>query len=264
MAHEQQARFVAVVKRSLAGNLAGARVLEIGSYEVNGKIRACFAECGTYVGVDLTEGPGVDLVGSGHELPFEDGYFDVTVSCECFEHNPFWAETFQNMIRMTRPGGLVLATCASTGRIEHGTRRSFPQSSPGTLSSGLDYYRNLTQRDFERAVQLHDLFDVFRFYFVRTHNDLYFVGRTKATGLLPLDLCELDYQVVEIAKFREPQAVRPTIVGKALRSLYLMPVGVAARILVDKRFQDFALWFYGCSRWLKNALGLGSVGDGRP
>jgi len=28
--------------------------------------------------------------------------FDCTISVECFEHNPFWLETFVNMLRMTR------------------------------------------------------------------------------------------------------------------------------------------------------------------
>ncbi len=52
-----------------------------------------------------TEGPGVDVVSSGHALDFPDETFDVTLSCECFEHNPYWLETFRNMHRMTKAGG---------------------------------------------------------------------------------------------------------------------------------------------------------------
>ncbi len=50
-----------------------ARILEIGSMDVNGSLRD-FAEPTThYVGVDLEEGPAVDVVvKAGEKLPFDD------------------------------------------------------------------------------------------------------------------------------------------------------------------------------------------------
>jgi hypothetical protein len=44
----------------------------------------------------LVEGPGVDIVASGHEVNLASDSFAVTISAECFEHNPLWRETFAN------------------------------------------------------------------------------------------------------------------------------------------------------------------------
>ena len=67
-------------------------------------------------------------------------------------------------------------TCASRGRPEHGTRRTDARDSPGTQAEGLDYYRNLTEADFARAIRLSDSFDEHCFWFLRTSFDLYFAG----------------------------------------------------------------------------------------
>jgi SAM-dependent methyltransferase len=127
------------------------------------------------VGVDLTDGPGVDRVGYGHELDEPDDSFDVAISGECFEHDPHWSDTFRTMVRVTRPGGVVAFTCASTGRPEHGTTRTDPSLSPGTQSQGWDYYQNRTEGDFA-ALPLQDWFAAWRFWYVRTSLDLFFAG----------------------------------------------------------------------------------------
>lgn len=150
-------------------------MLEIGSYDVNGSIRALFVSADEYVGVDLDKGPGVDRVGFGHEVADADGAFDATISGECFEHDPHWRETFINMARLARPGGLVAFSCASRGRPEHGTRRTDKTLSPGTQHVGLDYYRNLNETDFH-DLPLADWFSAWRFWYLPTHFDLYFVG----------------------------------------------------------------------------------------
>jgi hypothetical protein len=51
--------------------MATSRVLEVGSHDVYGTIRSCFGSVGDYVGIDLSPGPGVDLVLSAHELSLE-------------------------------------------------------------------------------------------------------------------------------------------------------------------------------------------------
>ena len=47
---------------------------------------------------------------------------------------------------MTKSGGFLIFTCAITGRIEHGTDRTTPTSSPGTQSVGWDYYYNIEEK----------------------------------------------------------------------------------------------------------------------
>jgi SAM-dependent methyltransferase len=189
MSHpEQLAFFQAVVHRNQAF-LANAAVMEIGSYDVNGSIRKVFEGAAQYVGVDLTVGPGVDLVSYGHEVDHPDGTYDLTVSSECFEHDPHWRDTFANMARLTRGGGLVVFTCASHGRPEHGTRRSDVSDSPGTQAESMDYYRNLIAADFDQ-LPLHQWFSEWRFWYMPTTFDLYFAGLRRgaaSTVVLPTD-----------------------------------------------------------------------------
>ena len=88
--------FEHALKALKPGALRPLRVVEIGSYDVNGSIRGVVSssvEISEYVGVDLIPGPGVDIVCSGHELDLPDASFDVTLSAECLEHNPYWADT---------------------------------------------------------------------------------------------------------------------------------------------------------------------------
>ena len=153
MAHKQQLDFVEIVRRHLPRYFEQSRVIEIGSMDINGSIREFFKNC-EYVGIDVAEGRGVDLVGQGQLIDFKTGTFDVAVSCECFEHNPYWAETFANMLRMTKPGGIVIVSCAGVGRPEHGTTRTLPGNSVGTIGLGWDYYRNVSKSDLRKSAAL--------------------------------------------------------------------------------------------------------------
>ncbi len=175
MAHKSQLDFVRLLSDSFPGQFCNRRVLEIGSLDINGSIRGLFHDC-EYVGLDVADGKGVDVVCEGQKYIAPDNSHDVLISCEAMEHNPFWLETFQNMIRICRPGGLVIMTCATTGRPEHGTKRSEPESSPLTVGLGWNYYRNLTQKDFCRAVDIANSFAAHRFWTRWNHYDLLFVG----------------------------------------------------------------------------------------
>jgi SAM-dependent methyltransferase len=181
MSHPEQREFFRLVAEANRGLLNHGRAVEIGSYDVNGTMRSVFEGVEEYVGVDLVHGPGVDVVGYGHEVAEPDASFDVALSGECFEHDPHWRETFANMVRMTRPGGLVAFTCASHGRPEHGTRRSDVTDSPATQAEGMDYYRNLVAADFE-SLPLEEWFDEWRFWSMPTTFDLYFAGRRAGQG----------------------------------------------------------------------------------
>jgi len=160
-------------------------VLEVGSYDVNGSIKGDVRnsplgpQLAEYIGVDLVEGPGVDLVASGSDLKFEDARFDLVMSLECFEHNPQWRETLENMVRMLKPGGLCIITCASLGRPEHGTTRMDPSNSPGTQEIGWDYYQNLSLSDFRKAIAIEDTFSEHTLQYSAIWNDLLFAGRKR-------------------------------------------------------------------------------------
>jgi SAM-dependent methyltransferase len=175
MAHQQQIEFLDKLRKMFPDAFAAGRILEIGSLDINGSVRSFFDGC-DYLGIDVAAGPGVDLVCQGQDYDGADASFDTVVSCEVMEHNPWWRETFLNMLRVCKPGGLVIMTCASTGRPEHGTSRTTPDSSPLTVALGWEYYRNLTAGDFAEAVELDALLHPFAFFGNRESCDLYFAG----------------------------------------------------------------------------------------
>jgi hypothetical protein len=168
--------FVAGLKEKHKDCFVKAKVLEVGSLDINGSIRSIFEDC-DYTGIDVGEGAGVDLVCEGQDYKGETLSFDTTVSCECFEHNPYWRETFENMIRMTKSSGLVIMTCATTGRMEHGTSNSEPSSSPLTIAKGWEYYKNLTREDFDQAFNMDYFFKEYEF--TTKGYDLFFWGVKK-------------------------------------------------------------------------------------
>jgi SAM-dependent methyltransferase len=174
MAHRQQINFVDACKYAFPEKFQDIKVLEIGSWDVNGSIRTLFSNC-AYTGVDICEGRGVDEIGHGQEISHPSSHYDTIISCECFEHNEYWRETLANMIRMLRPGGLCVITCATTGRREHGTPRTTPNQSLTAIQHGDPYYQNLTATDFIKT----GLLGSFKYYKFESNiftKDLYFVG----------------------------------------------------------------------------------------
>ena len=177
MAHEYQKQFTKKVKDTNPLFFSNKKVLEVGSLDINGSMREFFEEC-EYIGLDVGSGRGVDVVCSGHEYDASDDTFDVTLSTECFEHNPYWAETFANMVRLTKSGGLVFFTCATTGRPEHGTSRTTPQDSPLTINNmKWDYYLNLEENDFRDVFEesFDEVFETYEFHSTVEDNKTPFV-----------------------------------------------------------------------------------------
>lgn len=171
MAHQQQFDFVRAVANFYPNNFKNAKVLEVGSLDINGSVRQFFQDC-EYIGIDLGEGKGVDVVCQGQDYNAEDNTFDTCISCECFEHNHEWVLTFANMHRMTKPSGLIVMSCATTGRAERGTKRTSPQDAPFCG----DYYKNLTEQDFVENFDLDSIFSTYEFAVEDSTHDLYFYG----------------------------------------------------------------------------------------
>lgn len=175
MAHKQQQDYFARVRKVMPERFRAARVLDCGSLDINGNNRWLF-EGGSYVGLDIAPGRNVDVVSRTHEYDAPDGSFDVVISAECLEHDMFYEKSLQAMVRLLRPGGLLLLSCATTGRPEHGTRRTDPYSSPLTtaIEEWADYYKNLTERDVRVAIHVEREFASFDFQVQGW--DLYFWG----------------------------------------------------------------------------------------
>ena len=176
MAHPEQGNYLRSVRHRFVDRFNNCRVLDIGSLDINGNNRYLFSNY-TYVGVDIGAGKNVDVVCRGHEYK-DDQPFDIVISSECFEHDEFWNLTIQNAINLLKPGGLLLFTCATTGRPEHGTRRTTPQDSPFTSQIENDYYMNLTVKDIVNAIDMNQ-FSQYSFEIVQGAmwpQDLYFWG----------------------------------------------------------------------------------------
>ena len=178
MSHVAQIEFMQAVKKRLPQFFREGRVLEIGSLDINGSVRSLF-DTANYVGVDVGEGPGVDLVRQGQLVDYPTASLDAVISCECLEHNPFWVETVSNMFRMAKPGGLVVISCATTGRAEHGTTRTSTEDSPLSIGIGWDYYKNISIAEFRSTFAMEGWFDDYILLPNWHNSDLYFVAIKK-------------------------------------------------------------------------------------
>jgi len=100
-------------------DVAGKRVLEIGSGDINGGLRRLieFWQPAEYIGVDIEEGPGVDLVYDAEKLMdiFSEESFDVVLSTELLEHvlNP--KMVISKIKRLCKRNGIILLTTRSYG-----------------------------------------------------------------------------------------------------------------------------------------------------
>lgn len=92
-------------------------VVDIGSYDVNGSYRTLFKnERWSYTGVDLSAGPGVDIVlTSPYHFPLPSGSFDLVISGQAFEHIEYFWQTWLEMLRILKPGGRIFLIAPSRG-----------------------------------------------------------------------------------------------------------------------------------------------------
>jgi SAM-dependent methyltransferase len=176
--HDQAKEFTLFVKSLYPEYFSNKKVLDVGSGDINGNNRFLFDNC-DYHGNDVTNAPNVTIVSKTKDLPFDDNYFDTITSTECFEHDPEYNESFNKIYKMLRPGGLFFFTCASTNRPEHGTNRTSPRDSYGTIAkieTMSDYYKNLTIDDVHTVLDLEKSFSMWDSYYNSQTCDLYFVG----------------------------------------------------------------------------------------
>jgi SAM-dependent methyltransferase len=184
MAHPEQKDFFERLSVSFGKHFSEAcKILEIGSQNINGTVRTFFPQASEYLGIDLGLADCVDWVVPGELLELPDGWADITISTECFEHCEAWEKVLKNMLRMTKPGGLVIFTCASTGRAAHGTIDSEEVSSPFTTS----YYKNLDVDNIAEKTKLGAYFQRHGFEVNSRSSDLYFWGVRSESALAELE-----------------------------------------------------------------------------
>lgn len=189
MVHKEQVDYVNRIKSKFPDFFQSKKVLGVGTFNVCGTEDVFFENC-DYKGLDLSPGEGVDIVCPAQDYDGPDESYDVVISCECFEHNPFYKETIKNIVRLLKPGGMFLFTCATTGRPVHGTKSLEEDSKmkyenwktmPNVFVENWDndYYKNLTEDDIRQCVNIDDTFITYQFEVEDNHHDLYFYGIKK-------------------------------------------------------------------------------------
>jgi SAM-dependent methyltransferase len=180
MAHAEQQGFCNRVKQQFPTHFENVKVLDCGSYDVNGNNRYLFSNC-DYTGIDLMPGPNVTEVSAIHEyLIGTSNVFDLIISTECFEHDMHFKKSIKRIMELLKPSGLFLFTCATVGRPRHGTVNHSPGDSPPTVAQGGTwgkYYRNVPIKDATRIGKKFSKHGVE----INGH-DLYFWGHNKLSS----------------------------------------------------------------------------------
>lgn len=93
------------------------RILDIGSYDVNGSYKPLFNQPQwRYSGVDLAPGPNVEIVlQSPYRLPFASDSVDLVISGQAFEHVEYFWHSWLEMVRVVRPHGHIFLIAPSRG-----------------------------------------------------------------------------------------------------------------------------------------------------
>ena len=127
-----------------ASDLAPAHVLEFGSRDINGGVRGLFLSAVTYTGVDLHDGPSVDVVADVRYYT-HDRLVDVVVSTELLEHVEHPELVVDAAYRNLRRPGVFIATAAGVHRPPHGADGS-PKPAPG------EWYDNISLEQLTAAL----------------------------------------------------------------------------------------------------------------
>jgi SAM-dependent methyltransferase len=112
--HPEAREFVA---RTLADLPPRRSVVEIGSRQINGSIRDLLNGA-RYTGLDLYEGPGVDVVTDAATWDPPEPV-DTVICCEVLEHVPDPTMLLASARRWLAPGGVLIVTAASYDRPAH-------------------------------------------------------------------------------------------------------------------------------------------------
>jgi hypothetical protein len=141
--HQQCFEFVA--RRLPTDITKRTRVVEFGSKDVNGNIHALLGQA-QYVGIDIEEGPNVDLVMDCRDYL---GKADIVLCLEVLEHSDDVEGIIQTIIETLddeNPNSVAIVTCATTGRGEHSAFDG------GALREG-EWYKNVTFASIDKAIK---------------------------------------------------------------------------------------------------------------
>jgi len=237
VSHKNQINFFEIVVKAFPKHFS-QKVIDIGSLDINGGPHKLF-NAFEYVGVDIGKGPNVNIVARGEEVNFSENYFDVSMSSECFEHNPNFIATIHNMVRMTKKDGLIVFSAAGTGRKEHGTPRS-DQGYSAPLLSGINkfYYRNVSKRSIKSITdsELLSYTLCFRNWLSR---DIYFIGIKNPTPEMRKQIVKINKEIRSYVRNQNITFICNFAKHPVRNVIDLMPFGVVFNLVIIKHKMQF-------------------------
>ena len=146
--------------------LLGKKVLEVGSQIVAGQEAIALRNfiqplCEEYIGLDMAQYNGVDVVADAKNMPFESNSFDTVISLDALEHVDWPRDVVRECARVLKPGGhFFLATVFSFPI--HEFPWDFWRFTPECLSmlirdAGLEIWGDLTPSESCTKTQSHVL-----------------------------------------------------------------------------------------------------------
>jgi SAM-dependent methyltransferase len=91
-------------------------IVEVGAFDVNGSIRNYAHPEAKYLGIDVEAGPSVDILAKDEfVVPLDSRSADIVVATSVFEHAAFFWVTMLELLRITKPGGLIYISAPSNG-----------------------------------------------------------------------------------------------------------------------------------------------------
>ncbi len=116
--HQSVRDFLELLKSRTPEVFNVRRVLEFGSYDMNGSARRYFInENVEYVGLDHRPGPGVTVVRLMHK--YNSPPFDTIISTSTLEHDPYHEQSLFRMAQLVKVGGSLIITTVTPGWPEH-------------------------------------------------------------------------------------------------------------------------------------------------
>ena len=116
--HQANSMFWDMCKKTYPHYFKNSRVIEFGSFYVNGSVKEHFDNPKEYVGVDWRAGPYVDLVSFAHDVTYDHTY-DVVISASMLEHDPHWEKSLLNMIKGLSEDGILLLSWGAARNRAH-------------------------------------------------------------------------------------------------------------------------------------------------
>ena len=118
------------------------RVLEIGSFDVNGNINDELKHC-DHVRLDMRAGKNVDVVANSHSLPFPDKSFDAVVCVDTLEHDSAFWITMQEIDRVLKIGGALVLTVPGFDFVLHCHPNDYWRFTQAAVAALLEDYDNV-------------------------------------------------------------------------------------------------------------------------